>query len=411
MFAAKIENNVDKCMDNGCKKDTENSESKDEDIVNPWNVVTSSQTGIDYDKLIDRFGSSKIDEKLLERFERVIQRPVHHLLRRGIFFSHRDMHEILKRHEEGKLFYLYTGRGPSSSSLHIGHLIPFMFAKWLQETFDVPLIIQLSDDEKFYWKDISDEEAIELAIENVKDIIALGFDVEKTFIFTNFLYEGFYQRIARIIKCITLNQEKGIFGFGGGDCIGKLVYPAIQVVPSFRKDVPCLIPCAIDQDPFFRMVRDVAPRLGFCKPTLLHSRFFPALQGSQTKMSASNPNSAIFLTDTADQIEKKIKNYAFSGGGATKAEHKEKGGNCEIDVSFQYLRFFLEDDEKLEQIRKDYTSGELLTGDLKEELIKILQNIVAGHQERRKEITDDLLHQFMTPRKLKFKSQNKSDVV
>ncbi|CAL1289737.1 unnamed protein product, partial [Larinioides sclopetarius] len=263
--------------------------------------------------ILDRFGSSKIDEKLLERFERVIQRPVHHLLRRGIFFSHRDMHEILKRHEEGKLFYLYTGRGPSSSSLHIGHLIPFMFAKWLQETFDVPLIIQLSDDEKFYWKDISDEEAIELAIENVKDIIALGFDVEKTFIFTNFLYEGrFYQRIARIIKCITLNQEKGIFGFGGGDCIGKLVYPAIQVVPSFSSTFPFIFDGRKDEDPFFRMVRDVAPRLGFCKPTLLHSRFFPALQGSQTKMSASNPNSAIFLTDTADQIEKKVTFMHFS---------------------------------------------------------------------------------------------------
>ena len=40
----------------------------------------------------------------------------------------------------------------------------------------------------------------------------------------------------------------------------------------------CLIPCAIDQDPYFRMTRDVAPRLGHHKPALIESRFFPALQ-------------------------------------------------------------------------------------------------------------------------------------
>jgi tryptophanyl-tRNA synthetase len=56
--------------------------------------------------------------------------------------------------------------------------------RWLQETFDVPLVVQLTDDEKFLWKDLSIEEANRLAYENAKDIIACGFDVEKTFIFT-----------------------------------------------------------------------------------------------------------------------------------------------------------------------------------------------------------------------------------
>ena len=60
------------------------------------------------------------------------------------------------------------------------------------------------------------------------------------------------------------------------------------------------------QDPYFRMTRDVAHRLGHCKPALIHSTFFPALQGSQTKMSASDGNSSIFLTDTAKQIQKKV---------------------------------------------------------------------------------------------------------
>lgn len=61
------------------------------------------------------------------------------------------------------------------------------------------------------------------------------------------------------------------------------------------------------QDPYFRMTRDVAPRIGYPKPALLHSTFFPALQGAQTKMSASDANSSIFLTDTPKQIKNKVK--------------------------------------------------------------------------------------------------------
>lgn len=124
-----------------------------------------------------------------------------------------------------------------------------------------------------------------------------------------------YQNIIRIQKCVTFNQVKGIFGFGDSDPIGKIAFPACQAAPSFSSTFPfifgnakvqCLIPCAIDQDPYFRMTRDVAPRLGFPKPALLHSTFFPALQGAKTKMSASDTNSAVFLTDTAKQIKTKV---------------------------------------------------------------------------------------------------------
>ena len=147
----------------------------------------------------------------------------------------------------------------------------------------------------------------------------------------------------RIQKCVTVNQAKGIFGFGDSDSIGKIGFPAVQAAPAFsttfpmifgdRKDIGCLIPCAIDQvnvyyvcfrsqvykplecfvityivlqDPYFRMTRDVAPRLGFLKPALLHSSFFPALQGPQSKMSSSDPSSSIFLTDTPEQINEKV---------------------------------------------------------------------------------------------------------
>jgi len=54
------------------------------------------------------------------------------------------------------------------------------------------------------------------------------------------------------------------------------------------------------------MTRDVAPRLGYPKPALLHSIFFPALQGAQSKMSASDATTSIFLKDTNNEIKTKV---------------------------------------------------------------------------------------------------------
>jgi tryptophanyl-tRNA synthetase len=59
-------------------------------------------------------------------------------------FNRSELNRILDRHEQKKPFFLYTGRGPSSDSMHMGHMVPFMFTKWLQEVFDCALVIQLT---------------------------------------------------------------------------------------------------------------------------------------------------------------------------------------------------------------------------------------------------------------------------
>ena len=168
--------------------------------VDPFTV--ESEGAIDYDFLIQQFGSQKIDSALIERIERVTGKKPHRFLRRGIFFSHRDLNEILDMYEAGKKFYLYTGRGPSSEALHLGHCVPFLFTKWLQDTFDCPLVIQLTDDEKFLFKnDYTLEKYHELAYENSKDIIAMGFDMSKTFIFSDLNYiKEMYPMVLKIQK-------------------------------------------------------------------------------------------------------------------------------------------------------------------------------------------------------------------
>jgi len=312
-------------------------------------------------------------------------------------------------HEKGEPFYIYTGRGPSSESLHLGHLVPFHFTKWLQDAFDVPLVIELTDDEKFLFKeDLKLEEAHRLGFENARDIIAVGFNPAKTFIFrdTDYIKE-LYPVALKIQKCVTFNQVKGIFGFTLSDNIGKISFPAIQASPSFAtafpdfldQDMRCFIPQAIDQDPYFRMTRDVAPKLHWPKPALIHAKFVPALQGQNTKMSGSKEETAIYVSDTEKELRSKINKHAYSGGRATVQEQREHGADLEKDVAYQYLKIWLDDDEEVQSIGEKYSTGKMLTGEVKKRLGDVVAVLVKQHQEARAKVDDDMVKRFMDPRR------------
>ncbi|KAF8263406.1 hypothetical protein EI94DRAFT_1772958 [Lactarius quietus] len=328
--------------------------SAHDQIVTPWDVQGSvstdgQQLAIDYDKLIDQFGTRRVDAALLERFERLTGHRPHILLRRGMFFSHRDFNTILDRYEKGNR--------PSSDSMHLGHMI---LLRWLQDVFDVPLVIQLT---VLFKHELKPEQTHEFALKNARDIIAVGFSSKR--------------QVSKISRQITLSQAKATFGFGDSDNIGKIHFAAIQAAPSFSNsfphifgttsDIPCLIPCAIDQDPY--------SKLKYPKPTLLHAN--------------------IYMSDTLNQIKNKINRHGFSGGRETEEEHRRLGGNPDVDVSYQYLSFFLDDDEELAQIGEDYRAGRLLTGQLKARCIKVLQDFTGAFQARRKAITDEEVKAFM----------------
>ncbi|SBT40629.1 tryptophan--tRNA ligase, putative [Plasmodium ovale wallikeri] len=401
----------------------ENIEYERSKEVTPWDVNISEE-GINYNKLIKEFGCSKITENHIKRIEQLTKKKAHHFIRREIFFSHRDLDFLLNYYEQNKCFYIYTGRGPSSLSMHLGHLIPFYFCKYLQDAFNVPLVIQMSDDEKFLFNPNYSLEYINmLTKENVKDIIAVGLNPELTFIFRNTEYAGsLYPTVLSIHKKTTLNQSINVFGFNHSDNIGKISYPSFQIAPCFSqcfpnflsKNMPCLVPQGIDQDPYFRLSRDIAVKLALHKPVVIHSVFMPGLQGVNTKMSSTKKkddgvksgqsgksvatdhnNSVIFLTDTPEQIRTKINKYAFSGGGATIEEHRQKGGNLNKDISYQYLRYLLEDDDKLNEIGEKYRKGEMLSGEIKKILIDVVTELVQKHQQRRAALTDaDILYFF-----------------
>ncbi|MGC9133151.1 MAG: tryptophan--tRNA ligase [Nanopusillaceae archaeon] len=367
------------------------------DIINMYDVNIKSEE--DYKRLIELFGVKEIDDYILNKVEEIAG-YTHLLLRRKFFYAHRDFDIVLREYENGKRFFLYTGRAPSKSKMHIGHLIPFILTKWLQEKFDVNVYIQIPDEEKYWEKKVDNyEEAYQYALEDAKTIASIGYDPDKTFIFIDSEYiQHLYKAAIYIAREINLNTAKSVFGFNDSATIGLPFYISLQIVPTFfEKNIP-LIPCGIDQDPYFRLQRDIAPKFGYKKAATILSKFVWGLQGPYTKMSASDPKSAIFIDDDYETIRNKIFKYAFSGGRATLEEHRKYGGNPDIDVSYFWLYvLFEEDDKKLLEIREKYISGELTTGELKDYTVKKIWEFLKEIQERRKNIK---IEKFMYDGKL-----------
>ncbi len=360
-------------------------------VFNPWKV----EGEVNYEKLIKEFGTSPISEKIRKKIEKC-----HPLLRRGIYFSHRDFDKWLENSEKGRRVSVITGRGPSEK-MHLGHLVPFLVAKSLQETFNCEVFIPISDDEKFYVRDsLGFDDAVKFSKDNILDLIALGFKQGKTFIFEDFVFTQIYKYAAKTAKRITYSEAKAVFGLKSENNIGWSFYPAMQAAhilfPQFMRGKHLsVVPVGIDQDPFIRLTRDVAVHkdFNFEKPAALHAKFVPSLAGG-TKMSSSE-GSQIFLSDTPKEVERKIKKYAFSGGRDTVEEHRKKGGNPEKDVSFQYLKFFFEmDDKELQDIYDDYKSGKLLTSELKEILIEKINAFLKEHQKNKK-LAKEKVHKFL----------------
>jgi tryptophanyl-tRNA synthetase len=363
--------------------------------VTPWEVKGE----IDYDKIVKEFGVKRIDEPLMHKLSKLS--PLHLFLRRKLFFAHRDLDVVLAEHEKGRKVVLYTGRGPSGHT-HLGHLVPWIFTRWLQKAFKAKLYFQMTDDEKFLVKDLSLEQTHSYAKENALDLIALGFEPHDTkIIYDTEHIRELYPLALKIAKRTTFSTAKAVFGFDNSTNIGLSFFPALQAAVAFYaqereggksggKDVQCLIPCAIDQDPYWRIARDVAPTLGYPKTATILSKFLPGLSGPAGKMSASDEANAIYTTDSPEVARKKVMR-AFTGGQATIEEQRKKGGNPDICTVCQWLYLlFEEDDDVMQQRLKDYRAGKILDGENKKYLADKVVAFLEEHQRKREKARDVL---------------------
>ena len=355
------------------------------------NEVQVLEKSMDYDKLVKEFGVSLIDT-VIDKFDNP-----HYLIRRRHFFAHRDLDKILDGYKNGKKFAIVSGRGPSNP-IHIGHLMIFKFVKWFQDAYGAEIYLPLSDDEKYVFGKIKDLNTAEYyAYDNALDMLALGFNPDKTHIFISSKYLPKYQHAIAISRYATFNTVKAVFGFKGETNPGAIFYPAIQaahiLLPTFDKGLPVLVPIAIDQDPYIRLTRDIAERLKVTKPAAIHSKFLRGLDGKP--MSASNPETSIFTHDSNKEIKKKVWR-ALTGGRGTIEEQKKLGGEPEKCVVFEWLRLlFLAEDTELQRVYDECTSGKRICGDTKKELTKLLVDFLQEHRKKKLEVAKIIDKFFM----------------
>ena len=362
--------------------------------LTPWEV----EGEIDYNKLIKQFGTEPITKSIIDKVMKFTG-DVHPMLKLQYFFSHRDFDWVLNKYENGEKFYLYTGRGPSGM-VHMGHLLPWFFTKYLQDKFGSDLIFQLTDDEKFlHGQDMTQEEIKHYTYQNILDIIAIGFEPKKTRIIVDTKHIKYLYPIAmEIAKKTTFSTARAVFGFSNSTNIGMIGFPPIQAAPCFLpsvmegKPTPVLIPAAIDQDPYWRMTRDISDRMGYYKPAQIHSKFLPGI-GVAGKMSSSKPETALFTSDEPEIIDKKVSG-AFTGGQATVRLQRMLGGNAIGCPVFWHLRYFFDTERQSDERLISCKSGNLLCGECKGDLAKESKSFLSEFKKRR-EKAQDLVADFM----------------
>lgn len=385
--------------DFGLDNDTNscNNKNKDDILVTPWEVHGDLEDK-NYVKLIEKFGTQSLSIELIEKIKKLTG-EVHPLIKSQYFFSHRDLDWVLNKYENGESFYLYTGRGPSGF-VHIGHILPWLFTKYLQDKFGSKLLFQITDDEKYLYNVGTTKETIsKYTYENILDIIAIGFNPKLTRIIIDTKHINHLYPIAtEIARKITFSTAKAVFGFTNTTNIGMIGFPPIQAAPCFLPSIiekvptPVLIPAAIDQDPYWRITRDIAEKLGFYKPAQIHSKFLPSLS-QLSKMSSSKPETAILTTDEPEIVEKKVLS-SFTGGQPTISLQKKLGANADICPVFWYLKYFFDDEKESFERYIKCKSGNLLCGECKCDLAHDTRNFVIEFKSKR-EKAKDKVKEFM----------------
>ncbi len=344
------------------------------DKIDPWDVKEVK----DYNKLMKELGVDDFSPFAKKSKDAPLE------IRRNLVIGHKDFNKVYDCIAKKKEFAILTGLMPSGI-FHFGHMSVINQVIYYQ-SIGAKIYLLAADLEAQLTRNIQQKEAERIAIEEyLLNYIALG--LKKKNLTFYFQTQGpkksqDYMNLSKLASAkTTFNEVKTIYGdITPQKLISALTQTADILYPQLEGVKTTLTPIGFDQLPHASFTRDIASRMNFLLPAFTFHKLIPGLQGPNTKMSSSKPESYINFSDDEKTVEHKIKKYAFSGGQPTIKEHKEKGGNPDIDVSFIWLKYLFEDnDKKLNDIEQNYKSGKLSTGELKEILIGKINTFLKQH--------------------------------
>lgn len=292
------------------------------DRIDPWGSVQIK----DYEHLFQEFGISRVTEEQKKFFD-------HRLFRRGLVVGHRDLDKMIDALKNKKPCYCMSGIA-SSGRLHFGHKA-ILDLHLLFKKKGAKLFTGIADIDGFVSrpKIHSLEEAQIFAEENLAHALALGIEPEDVFVQSN-MNKRYYNLAFEMSKHVTNAEMKAVYGdidFGKVTAnflqYADILHPQLK---EFGKPMIGVVPVSFDQDPHIRLTRDLAKKLPYkmIPPGAVYPLHQSGLKEGK-KMSSSEPETAIYLSDAPQEAAEKIKK-AFTGGRDTEEEQRKLGGRPDM---------------------------------------------------------------------------------
>jgi tryptophanyl-tRNA synthetase len=349
--------------------------------IDPWG--TSALVEEDYTRLIKEFGIEEITETLRQKM------VSNRFIRRKIIFGHRDLNLVFKAIEQSQPWAVMSGIKPSGP-FHLGTLTTALEIVEFQKMGGKAYYC-IADIESWEDNGISYKDAEEDAVDNIADILALGLDTKKAYIWRQ-SEEPIVKDVAfKVSRLVTQNMLNAIYG---EKTFGLYLSALVQVgdidLPQILDGIqPTIVPVGIDQDPHLRLTRDLTRRYykNFFLPGATYHYLLAGIDGSE-KMAKRNPNSYFTFNEPLESIERKVKG-ALTGGRKNKKEQQELGGEPRKCMIYKMLMYhFEEDDDKLAKDFEMCIKGELLCGEHKQECVEKVLNFIKDHQKKKEKLVD-----------------------
>ena len=345
--------------------------------VNPW----GSDQITNYEKLFSEFGLERIPEEYAKKLK-------FRLFERGLVIAHRDFNKVLARIEKKQPFINMTGIA-TSGKMHFGHKIDvdlFVFFKSLgaKNYFGIADIDAYVSRPDSKIPDLAT--AKKYAIKNLAHALALGLDPKDVYTQSH-QNSRYFEFSHELSKKITENTYKAIYG---SIDLGKISAVLLQIadilhpqLKEFAGVMPSVTGIGLEQDPHARITRDVARRLpyGLTLPSFIYFKHQGGLQKG-TKMSSSEPHTAIFLSDKPEEAENKIKRKTFTGGRDTIEEQQQLGGQPDICKVYEMYLMHYPETKTIEDIYKRCKGGNLMCKDCKQHCATFVKDFLIEHQKK-----------------------------
>jgi tryptophanyl-tRNA synthetase len=345
--------------------------------IDPW----GSSLVRDYSRLQSEFGIEPITN-LASR----LKNPSLHI-RRGIDFGHRGLGKIIDAIEKNERYAVMSGIKPTGI-FHLGTKMTADDMIYFQSlSRKATVFYAIADVEAYCDNGISFNESRKIAIQNVADILALGLDPERLYVYLQ-SEEMRVMKLSTIFsRGVTNNMLKAIYGerqiglyLSALIQVGDILMPQLE---DFGGPKPTIVPVGVDQDPHIRLARDLAEKFrdqfGFIQPSAIYHRLMLSLSG-EIKMSKRSSSTLLTLADSKEDAEDKVMD-AFTGGRATVDEQRRLGGEAEKCPVFDLYNFhFASSDEHTREVYRECYGGVRMCGECKEEASKLVKEFLEEHQ-------------------------------